>query len=56
MFRVSLLDASQIESLFNSSFIIVDKEFKLFPSKKTLVSSAKRLEYSFFETFDKSLI
>ena len=45
MFRVSLLDASQINSLLNSSFRIVDKEFKLFPSKKslkTLVSSEKR--------------
>ena len=56
MFRVSLLDASQIESLFTSLFIIVDKEFKLFPSKKTLVSSAKWIEYSFFQTFGKSLI
>ena len=33
MFRVSLLDASQIESLLNSSVIIVDKEFKLFMNK-----------------------
>ena len=56
MFRVSLLDASQIDSLFNSSFIIVDKEFKLFPSKNTLVSSAKKIEYIFFDTFGKSLI
>ena len=56
MFRVNLLNANQIDSLFNSSFIIVDKEFKLFPSKKTLVSSAKRIEYSFFDTFGKSLI
>ena len=55
MIRVSLLDANQIESLFNSSFIIVDKEFKLFPSKKTLVSSAKRIEYIFFDTFGKYL-
>ena len=41
MFRVSLLDASQIDSLFNSLFITVDKVFKLSPSKNTLVSSPK---------------
>ena len=55
MFRVSLLDASQINSLLNSLFRIVDKEFKLFPSKKTLVSSEKTKEYSFFNTFGKLL-
>ena len=55
MFRVSLLDARLKGSLFNSSFINVDKEIKLSSSKKTLVSSAKKMLF-FFNTFGKSLI